>query len=308
MTARLVSKVARLACPSALKNVRSLQAPRQHLAALSSPSFSSAVLTQTTSRQHRTESTPPRTAGVHSSHLGSLATSTTSSLLSTTHRYSSSSSGSSLPSSAGNSSTKPSPSGKTVGSDNSSDTSTDPTKDSSSGSSKDNSGDDNTAGGGGRRAGGNEDGRGRGPLTWGAVAFLGVAGALAVGYYRMKWDEKQKQVSSEVTSTGKPALGGPFTLVNMHGQPVTDKDFHGSFVMLYFGFCHCPDICPAELVKLGAIVEKLASKLGKGVVKPVFISVDPDRDSLAQLRYYAQDFHPRSDLCSHFGVRTLRFY
>lgn len=56
----------------------------------------------------------------------------------------------------------------------------------------------------------------------------------------------------QVTTTGKPALGGPFTLVNMHGKPVTEKDFHGSFMLLYFGFCHCPDICPSELVKVGA--------------------------------------------------------
>lgn len=53
-----------------------------------------------------------------------------------------------------------------------------------------------------------------------------------------------------MTSTGKPALGGPFTLVDMHGKPVTEKDYHGSFVLLYFGFCHCPDICPSELVKV----------------------------------------------------------
>lgn len=114
-----------------------------------------------------------------------------------------------------------------------------------------------------------------------------------MGYYRMKWEEKQNRVASEVTSTGKPALGGPFTLVNMHGRPVTEKDYHGSYVMLYFGFCHCPDICPSELVKVGSIADKLERKLGKGVVKPVFVSVDPDRDSLAQLRHYAQDFHPR---------------
>ena len=98
---------------------------------------------------------------------------------------------------------------------------------------------------------------------------------------------------TQVQSTGKPLLGGPFTLVDMHGKPVTDKDFHGSFVMLYFGFCHCPDICPSELVKVGMITKKLAETLGAGVVKPVFISVDPDRDSLAQLRHYAKDFHPR---------------
>eukprot|EP00752_Nemacystus_decipiens_P014178 g12608.t2 len=139
--------------------------------------------------------------------------------------------------------------------------------------------------------GGGGDGGSRGPLTWGAVGLLGIVATLAVGYYRMKWEEKQNRTASEVVSTGKPALGGPFTLVNMHGKPVTDKDYHGSFVMLYFGFCHCPDICPSELVKVGAIATKLEGKLGAGVVKPVFVSVDPDRDSLAQLRHYSQDFH-----------------
>lgn len=136
-------------------------------------------------------------------------------------------------------------------------------------------------------------GAGRGPLTWGAVALLGITGALLLGYYQMEREKRETQVASDVKTTGKPALGGPFTLVDMHGRPVTDKDFHGYFAMLYFGFCHCPDICPSELVKVGAIAKKLQDKLGEGVVKPVFISVDPDRDSLAQLRHYAQDFHKR---------------
>ncbi|CAB1110425.1 unnamed protein product [Ectocarpus sp. CCAP 1310/34] len=140
-------------------------------------------------------------------------------------------------------------------------------------------------------SGGGGGGGSRGPLTWGAVGLLGIVASLAVGYYRMKWEEKQNRTASEVTSTGKPALGGPFTLVDMHGKPVTEKDYHGSFVLLYFGFCHCPDICPSELVKVGAIATKLEDKLGAGVVKPVFVSVDPDRDSLAQLKHYAQDFH-----------------
>ncbi|CAM9903890.1 unnamed protein product [Ectocarpus fasciculatus] len=150
----------------------------------------------------------------------------------------------------------------------------------------------NAGGGADSSSGGSGGGGGsRGPLTWGAVGLLGVVATLAVGYYRMKWEEKQNRTASEVTSIGKPALGGPFTLVNMHGKPVTEKDYHGSFVLLYFGFCHCPDICPSELVKVGAIATKLEGKLGAGVVKPVFVSVDPDRDSLAQLKHYAQDFH-----------------
>ncbi|CAM9316691.1 unnamed protein product, partial [Phaeothamnion confervicola] len=96
-------------------------------------------------------------------------------------------------------------------------------------------------------------------------------------------------------SFGKPALGGPWSLVDMHGAPRTDRDYRGRFTLLYFGFTHCPDICPSELVKVGNVIEELDKRLGPGVVKPVFISVDPERDSLQQLRHYAQDFHPSID-------------
>lgn len=54
---------------------------------------------------------------------------------------------------------------------------------------------------------------------------------------------------------GKPSLGGPFTLVDFNGRPVTDQDFRGEFLLLYFGFTHCPDICPSELVKVGKILD-----------------------------------------------------
>ena len=58
------------------------------------------------------------------------------------------------------------------------------------------------------------------------------------------------QVVSQVTSTGKPNLGGPWTLVDVSGIPRTERDYLGGYVLLYFGFTFCPDICPAELVKV----------------------------------------------------------
>jgi protein SCO1/2 len=102
---------------------------------------------------------------------------------------------------------------------------------------------------------------------------------------------------SQVKSTGKPNLGGPWTLVDMHGVPRTERDYLGRYCLLYFGFTFCPDICPAELVKVDNILKQLPAKLGKKSppLKPVFISVDPERDSLLQLRHYAQDFNPDID-------------
>ncbi|KAG5190320.1 SCO1 family protein [Tribonema minus] len=136
----------------------------------------------------------------------------------------------------------------------------------------------------------------RTPVTWASVGLVGIVGAGLAWYYTNEKEKRMTQTVSQVTSIGKPNLGGPWTLVDMHGVPKTDKDYLGSYTLLYFGFAHCPDICPAELVKLGHILQEASKQLKRPVpVKPVFISVDPDRDSLRQLRFYAKDFHPDVD-------------
>lgn len=75
---------------------------------------------------------------------------------------------------------------------------------------------------------------------------------------------------------------------------VTNKQFEGKWLLLYFGFARCPDICPSEMVKVGKVMDTLKKKypeLYKKVV-PVFVSVDPARDSLTALKKYGEDFHP----------------
>ncbi|KAL6888476.1 hypothetical protein ACP4OV_009502 [Aristida adscensionis] len=104
-------------------------------------------------------------------------------------------------------------------------------------------------------------------------------------------------------SVGKAAIGGPFKLLNHDGKPVTEKDFMGKWTLLYFGFTHCPDICPDELQKMAAAIDKIMLYMTVGIksvteekakleVVPVFITVDPERDTIEQVRDYVKEFHP----------------
>ena len=90
-------------------------------------------------------------------------------------------------------------------------------------------------------------------------------------------------------------IGGPFTLVNQDGRTVTDASFAGKYRIVYFGFAHCPDICPTDLATIAQamrLLEKDEPELAARV-QPLFITVDPERDTPAALKPYAAAFHPR---------------
>ena len=96
-------------------------------------------------------------------------------------------------------------------------------------------------------------------------------------------------------SAGAVSIGGPFELVDQHGATRTDEDFRGSYMLMYFGFTYCPDTCPTALLKITNALEELAALDAAKAerVVPVFISVDPERDTPEALRSYAENFHPR---------------
>jgi protein SCO1/2 len=90
-------------------------------------------------------------------------------------------------------------------------------------------------------------------------------------------------------------IGGPFTLTDQNGRQVSDRDFHGKYRIVYFGFASCPDVCPTDLAHIGQalrLLEKSDPALA-AKVQPIFISVDPERDTPARLKEYAAAFHPR---------------
>lgn len=85
------------------------------------------------------------------------------------------------------------------------------------------------------------------------------------------------------------AIGGPFHLVNQNGKPFSDADLKGKWDLVFFGYTHCPDICPTTLNELSLALDKLGKKEA-GEVKVVFISVDPERDTPAVLKSYVESF------------------
>ncbi len=85
-------------------------------------------------------------------------------------------------------------------------------------------------------------------------------------------------------------IGGPFTLVDGNGKTVTDKDFRGHYLLVYFGYTFCPDVCPTTLNEVAAAFDKLGKHGDK--LQALFITVDPARDKPSVVRDYAAAFSP----------------
>jgi protein SCO1/2 len=94
-----------------------------------------------------------------------------------------------------------------------------------------------------------------------------------------------------VATSGKALVGGPFTLIDQNGKTVTDQDFRGRFMLVFFGFTHCPDVCPAELQVMSQSLDALGPKAEE--VVPLFITLDPERDSAAVMAEYVKNFGTR---------------
>ena len=93
------------------------------------------------------------------------------------------------------------------------------------------------------------------------------------------------------TSTGTALVGGPFSLTDQTGRKVTGKDFLGKYMLVFFGYTYCPDICPTELQVMSAALDSLGAKADD--IQPIFISIDPQRDTPEVLQQYVVNFHPR---------------
>jgi protein SCO1/2 len=89
----------------------------------------------------------------------------------------------------------------------------------------------------------------------------------------------------------QPDIGGPFTLTDHTGRTVTDGDFKGRYLLVYFGYTFCPDVCPTGLTTMTEALTQAGPAAEK--VTPLFVTVDPARDTAAQMATYVKHFHPR---------------
>jgi len=111
-----------------------------------------------------------------------------------------------------------------------------------------------------------------------APRILAVLAALTMG-----------PIATSAAENGSQEIGGPFTLVDQNGLTVTDAQFRGTWLLVYFGYTHCPDACPTALSDIAAALGALdPAKHDK--VRAIFISVDPERDTPAVMKDYVEAF------------------
>jgi protein SCO1/2 len=123
------------------------------------------------------------------------------------------------------------------------------------------------------------------------AAIVGISGGLWLATQTSRDDDQFAECRSSTVAGGAGAIGGPFTLVNADGVTVTDTDVITGPSLLYFGYTFCPDVCPLDVARNVVAVEILEEQ---GIsVTPVFISIDPKRDTPEVVGDFAANMHER---------------
>ncbi|KAF2856521.1 SCO1 protein [Plenodomus tracheiphilus IPT5] len=131
-----------------------------------------------------------------------------------------------------------------------------------------------------------------GPFNLTAAILFVASGAGLWAYFTYEKERMaRKRIAEQTKGIGKPKVGGSFQLLDQNGKPFSNEDMLGKYSLVYFGFTHCPDICPDELDKMAIMYDKVTAECGK-VLLPLMITCDPARDNPKVLKEYLAEFHP----------------
>jgi protein SCO1/2 len=100
-----------------------------------------------------------------------------------------------------------------------------------------------------------------------------------------------QMLQHQITASTSAIIGGPFTLAATNGQSVTDQTYRGKWVLIYFGYTYCPDACPTALNNISVALERLGTEAAK--LQPLFVTVDPQRDTRDEMGEYLKPFDSR---------------
>jgi protein SCO1/2 len=126
--------------------------------------------------------------------------------------------------------------------------------------------------------------------AWAAVILISfTCAAILLGWWRVDGSGVTAESRSNISTPVD--IGGPFSLTDHRGKAVTDKDFVGKPMAVFFGFTHCPEVCPTTLVQLGNLTKQIGQAADK--LQILFITVDPERDTPEQMALYLESFDPR---------------
>ncbi len=122
--------------------------------------------------------------------------------------------------------------------------------------------------------------------------ILILAVACAVTFWLVA-SHNENEMPQETGLLPKPSdLGGPFSLIDQSGKHVTEKDYAGKYLLIYFGYTYCPDACPTELLVMGQALDQMP-QAQSDKIQPIFITIDPARDTIDKLSEYVPSFYPR---------------
>ena len=120
------------------------------------------------------------------------------------------------------------------------------------------------------------------------LVYLLLVAAMAGGV--LWYESEQVPGLGRVVTTGQADVGGPFQLTDQHGKRIGDTDFRGRYMLIYFGYSFCPDVCPTTLAVIAQALDRLGQRSHQ--VVPIFITIDPERDTPKVLNDYMKAFGP----------------